>query len=453
LSQSTRFILVLALLLSPVAGARAQVMTPASAPSSPRPSLPAAPVEEALAHDELPPLPSDRLPFAHQGVLVEKLDGRVVREVAADQAFNPASAIKLLTALVALRTFGPQHRFSTTLWVTGAFDKATGTVTGDLVVSGRDPSFHDEHAVAVARELNQLGVRTVTGDLIVAPKFTLNFSPSALRSGERFYDTLDATRRPASAARAWAETRAALNDTEGLLSTPSVAVMGAVYVGAAPQGARVVSSHQSPPLVDILKALLCYSNNFLAERLGDALGGPQGLERYLSSELKIPAHEFRLASASGLGVNRLTPRHMMAVYRALLEELHGHGLKAANILPVAGVDPGTLKRRYENSTGRGSVIAKTGTLNRTDGGASALVGQMRARSGETLLFVIFNMRGSVPRFRSQQDALVSLVQGERGGPLPFTYQPNLLAMRLSASAFDSRQAASLDEYEPSSTDQ
>jgi D-alanyl-D-alanine carboxypeptidase/D-alanyl-D-alanine-endopeptidase (penicillin-binding protein 4) len=439
---SIRFILVLAALLSPSSAALAQVGGQSSAPAANRQAPAAA---ETLAHEDIAPLPAGRLPFAHQGVLVERLNGETVREVAADQSFNPASAIKLATALVALRSFGPQYRFKTTLWAAGTFDQATGILNGDLVVSGRDPALRDEHAIAVARELNRLGIRTVTGDLIVAPKFTLNFSASSQRSGERFYDALDATRRPAAAARAWADSRVAHGDAEGLREVPSVAVMGAVYVGSAPAGSRVISMHQSPPLVDILKALLCYSNNFLAERIGDTVGGPAGIERYLSTELKIPAGEFRLATASGLGVNRLTPRHMMKVYRALLDVLHENKLKAADILPVAGIDPGTLQRRYENSPGRGSVIAKTGTLNRTDGGASALVGQMRARSGETLLFVVFNMRGSVPRFRAQQDSFVSFVQAERGGPLPFTYRPQALAMRLSASAFESRQRASTED--------
>jgi D-alanyl-D-alanine carboxypeptidase/D-alanyl-D-alanine-endopeptidase (penicillin-binding protein 4) len=344
--------------------------------------------------------------------------------------------------------FRSRHRFATTLWVNGTFDKATGTVTGDLVVSGRDPSFHDEHAVAIARELNQLGIRTVTGDLVVAPSFTMNFSPSAQRSGERFYDTLDVTRRPAAAQRAWNDSRVALGDAEGLRANPSVAVMGAVYVDSVPRGARVVSTHYSPPLVDVLKVLLCYSNNFMAERLGDQMGGAQGLERFLVSEVGVPAGTVRLASTSGLGVNRLTPRQMMKIYRALLDELHANRLRAADIMPVAGIDPGTLQKRYADSPGRGSVIAKTGTLGRTDGGASALVGQMRTRGGETLLFVIFNQRGSVGRFRATQDALVAQVQSERGGPLPFTYSPQTLAMRLSASEFDSARSAGLEEYEP-----
>jgi D-alanyl-D-alanine carboxypeptidase/D-alanyl-D-alanine-endopeptidase (penicillin-binding protein 4) len=231
--------------------------------------------------------------------------------------------------------------------------------------------------------------------------------------------------------------------------------MGAVYVDAVPPGARVVSTHYSPVLADVLKVLLCYSNNFMAERLGDSLGGPAGLSRLLTTDLGIPAGDFRISTASGLGVNRMTPRQLMKVYRALLDELHKHNLKAADILPVAGIDPGTLQRRYAVSAGRGSVIAKTGTLPRTDGGSSALVGQMRARqSSETLLFVILNQRGSVARFRRAQDAIVAEIQNMRGGPLPFTYTPQTLAMRLADTEVDSAHAASnLDEYEPATPNQ
>jgi D-alanyl-D-alanine carboxypeptidase/D-alanyl-D-alanine-endopeptidase (penicillin-binding protein 4) len=454
--KAYRFILALVVLLAPLAPARAQGLpqhaaaTSAAAASVPQPPESVAPggLGAAAGEDVLPKAAEQAELLNHQGVLVETLDGRVVREQGADRAFNPASAVKLATALAALRTFGAKHRFATTFWITGSFDKATGTVSGDLIVSGRDPSFHDEHAVAVARELNQLGVKTVTGDLVVAPRFTMNFSPSSQRSGERLYDTLDATRRPAAATRAWYESRAALGDADALRTTPSVAVMGAVYVDAVPKEARAISTYYSPELTDVLKALLCYSNNFMAERLGDMLGGAPGVSRFLTEQLGFRPAEFRLSTTSGLGVNRLTPRQMMKIYRALLDALHDNNLKAADILPVAGVDPGTLQKRYASSPGRGSVIAKTGTLPRTDGGASALVGQMRTRRGETLLFVVLDQRGSVVRFRRWQDALVAEVQNERGGPLPFTYTAQTLAIRLSAAEFDSARASNLDEYEP-----
>jgi len=456
--KTLRFILALVVLLGPSAGARAQAVpgaaqTPAVPPTGVSPLPPVGPPAGAPLDDLLTFAEEQRPAFIHQGVLVEKLSGEVVRQEAVDQQYNPASAIKLVTALAALRTFGAKHRFATTIWVTGNFDKATGTVSGDLVVSGRDPSFHDEHAVAVARELNQLGIKTVSGDLVVAPRFTMNFSPSSQRSGERFYDTLDAGRRPASATRAWYDSRVALRDAEALRANPSVAVMGAVYIAPVPKGARALSTHYSPPLSDVLKVLLCYSNNFMAERLGDQLGGAAGLTRLLTTDLGLRAGEFRVATASGLGINRMTPRQMMKVYRALLDELHRHGLKAADILPVAGVDPGTLQKRYADSPGRGSVIAKTGTLPRTDGGVSALVGQLRTRNGDTLLFVILDQRGSVYRFRQWQDALVAQLQGERGGPAPFTYAPQTMAIRLSSSEFDSARASALDEYEPSTPNQ
>jgi D-alanyl-D-alanine carboxypeptidase len=105
-------------------------------------------------------------------------------------------------------------------------------------------------------------------------------------------------------------------------------------------------------------------------------------------------------------------------------------LTLSDILPVAGIDPGTLEDRFTGAW-QGSVIAKTGTLVRTDGGASSLVGQMRTASGGVLLFVIMNERGNVLRFRSNQDYLVMQVQNSRGGPKPFNYKPLALAMKLS----------------------
>ena len=433
----------------------APVPTPVNSTPLPPPAIPVTPppttnsVEVPPLGEGVTPLPPEERPvFYHQGVLVETLDGEVVTEQAGEQGFNPASAVKLATALVALRSLGPQHRFSTAVWTTGTFDQTTGTVTGDLVISGRDPSFHYEHAVMLARELNRLGIRTVTGDLVVAPRFTMNFNGSALRSGERLYDTLDVTRRPAGATRAWYDSRVIIGEPIDVTNQPSVAVMGAVYVNSVPPGAKLVLTHRSSTLTDILKVLLCYSNNFMAERLGDTLGGPAGVRRFLVQELGLPDYEVRLASTSGLGVNRLTPRGMMKVYRALRAELAKHNLTVADIMPVAGIDPGTLDRRYRFSAGRGSVIAKTGTLIRTDGGASALVGQFRTRDGQTLLFVIFNQRGSVPRFRSQQDQLIAQLQSARGGPQPYTYSPHAIAMRLVDTELDAAKSPKKDEYEP-----
>ena len=385
--------------------------------------------------------------YGVQGVLIETLDGRVVASQAENEQLNPASNMKLATALVALRTLGPDHRFATGVWTDGVFDNATGVINGNLYISGRDPSFHYEHGVLLARELNKLGIKQVSGDLFVAPGFTMNFSASAKRSGERLYDTLDSTLRSAEALRAWNYERTLLNDRASLENLPSVAVMGGVDVAPVASSAKLVLTQRSSKLVDILKVLLCYSNNFMAERIGEALGGPDSVRQQLTTQLGLGPDDLRIASLSGLGVNRVSPRAMMKIYRALRAELQKHKLTPAAIMPVAGIDPGTLEDRFTGLAWRGSVIAKTGTLIRTDGGASSLVGQMQAANGEILLFVIMNQRGSVWRFRENQDYLVMLTQNTRGGPKPFTYKPLMLTMQLSNTE---STVADSEEYEPPS---
>ena len=381
-----------------------------------------------------------------QGVLAETLDGSVIAEQAADGKFNPASSVKLATSLVALQTLGPDHKFVTALWTSGTIDKTSGTLKGDLVITGRDPSLHYEHAVMLARQLNDLGIRNVTGNLIVAPGFTMNFDWSALQSGEVFRDTMDAARRPALATRAWLDERTIAGDNASLSSVPSVVIAGQVQVGAAPAGAVPLLLHKSSKLVDVLKAMLCYSNNFMAERIGDTLGGPVGVSSAAAARLKINPGELSLSSTSGLGINRVTPRAMMKILRGLRAELAKHDLSLPDILPVAGVDPGTLEERYADPLERGTVVAKTGTLVRTDGGASSLVGEARTKSGRNILFVLMNQNGNVLRFRQNQDAIVSAIQNSLGGPAPFDYRPVNLSLRLANSEYEAAKARG--EVEP-----
>ena len=429
ISNTTRWLIV-TFVFSVALSVNASAQVPVASPS-PSPS----------------PSPEARPLYGLQGVLIETLDGRIVSSQSENEHFNPASTLKLATALVALRTLGPQHRFSTGVWTDGVLDKTSGVLNGNLYISGRDPSFHYEHGVLLARELNKLGIKQVTGDLVVAPGFTMNFSASAQRSGDRLYDTFDANLRYPQAVQAWNYERTLLNDRASLEIVPSVAVMGEVLVSPVAPSAKLLLTQRSSKLVDILKVLLCYSNNFMADRIGEALGGPESVRLRLNSDLGFGPEELKIATLSGLGVNRVSPRAMMKIYRALLAELKKHGLSPTAIMPVAGIDPGTLEDRFTGVAWRGSVIAKTGTLLRTDGGASSLVGQMRAANGETLLFVIMNQRGSVWRFRENQDYLVMLVQNSRGGPKAFEYKPLMLTMQLSHTE---STVASSDEYEPPS---
>lgn len=366
----------------------------------------------------------------YSGILIESIDGSVMIESNATSVFNPASNVKIATAFAVLKTFGPDFRFMTNVYTDGSVDAATGTLNGNVYVSGRDPMFGFEHAVAIAYELNRLGVRTVAGDLIATDNFAMNFSGSAPRSAESLFGTMDASRRTAAASRVWLNYLSNAGKFGQVNGIPSVSFSGGVYVQPIPSSLRLLFTHESAPLREILKVTLSYSNNFLSERLGDMVGGPYAVARLVHQNASVPQGEFSIQTSSGLGYNRVTPNAMMRLLRALRNDLARYKMTFADIMPVAGVDKGTLANRFDSDFATGSVIGKTGTLGNTDGGASTLAGELNTRNGK-MLFVIFNMRGSVARFRAFQNSFVSLVQGQLGGAVPISYSQVSLDSRLA----------------------
>jgi D-alanyl-D-alanine carboxypeptidase/D-alanyl-D-alanine-endopeptidase (penicillin-binding protein 4) len=376
----------------------------------------------------------------HSGVLVESLAGSTVIESQANVPFNPASNVKIATSYAVLKSFGPGYRFPTNVWTDGSLDASTGTLNGNVYVSGRDPVFGYEHAISIAHELNRLGVRTVQGDLVVTDNFTMNYSSSVQRSADVLFTSLDNSKRSAASVRVWTNFVANSGRVGYYNSMPSVTFSGAVYVQSMPSTLNLLFSHESAPMRDIVKAMMCYSNNFLSERLGDMLGGPYAIARIVQQDTGSIPSEFYIQTASGLGINRVTPAAMMKLLRAFRKELAKNRMTFADIMPVAGLDDGTLEGRFANDYSRGSVVGKTGTLGQTDGGVSALAGEINTRDGR-FLFVIFNMHGGVSKFRGFQNNYISLIQGQFGGPVSLGYMPVSLEARLAKTKISYPAAA------------
>jgi len=391
--------------------------------SSPTTLVPRKTSFSALADVDIP---------GYSGILVESVDGNVVLDSYSNYAFNPASNVKIATAYAVLKTFGPDYRFPTSVWTDGQIDPSTGTLNGNLYVSGRDPMFNLEHAVAVAGELNRLGIRQVSGDLIVTDNFAMNFSTQAQSSGNALLTVMNAAKRSTAANRAWQNYL--ISARKATLTIPNVETSGGVYVQSLPTNAKLLFSHESAPMREIVKVTLCYSNNFLSERLGDMLGGPYAVARIVQLNGQIAPEEFIIQTASGLGTNRVTPRAMIKLLKTFRNELARSKMTFADIMPVAGIDKGTLERRFDTDFARGSVVGKTGTLGNTDGGVSSLAGEIQTKNGK-LLFVIFNQRGSVNRFRAFQNSLVALIQGQMGGATPMAYNQIPLDVRLANTRF------------------
>lgn len=404
-----------------------QVITPGSSTNTQR--QPVGVTKTVDATSVYPTLADVQIP-GYSGVLVETLDGKSVVDSYSTYSFNPASNVKIATAYAVLKTFGPDFRFQTTVWTDGQVDAATRTLVGNLYVSGRDPMFNLEHGVRLAYELNNLGIQSISGDIIVTDNFAMNYSMSPVVSGNNLLASLDAGRRNAATNKAWQSFLINSGKFGQIISLPSVSVSGAVYVQPMPGSLRQLFTHESAPMKEILKVTLSYSNNFLSERLGDMVGGAYRVAQIVQQGAGVLPQEFVLQTSSGLGINRVTPRAMMKLLRALRGDLARYKLGFSDVMPVAGIDKGTLAGRFDSDFARGSVIGKTGTLGNTDGGVSALAGEIGTRSG-TLLFVIFNQRGSVPRFRAFQNSYVSTIQGQFGGAAPMSYNAVSLDVRVA----------------------
>ena len=134
----------------------------------------------------------------YSGILVESLDNKIVMENLSSLNYNPASNVKIATSYAVLKTFGTEFRFPTSVWTDGSFDPTSGTLYGNLYISGKDPSFNLEHGVAISNELNRLGIRNVTGDLVVTDNFVMAYSTSPQRAASALFATLDGAKRTAS---------------------------------------------------------------------------------------------------------------------------------------------------------------------------------------------------------------------------------------------------------------
>lgn len=366
----------------------------------------------------------------YSGVLVESLDGKVVVDAGSDIAYNPASNVKVATTYAVMKTFGPNYRFPTSVWTDGSYEQETATLHGNLYVSGKDPVFSYEDAVRIANVLNQMGIRTIKGDLVVTDTFGMNYSKSSVASSKLLFSTLDASKRSSAASRAWGAFRVNSGQLNQLNEIPGITFTGAVYVQPMPGSLNLLFMHESAPMKEIVKTMMCYSNNELSEALGDMVGGPYAIARIVQQDTGSLPMEFSIQTASGLGINRVTPRAMMRLLRQLKGQLDNWKMTYADIMPVAGLDDGTLEGRFATDYSRGSVVGKTGTLGRTDSGVSTLAGEMTTRNGK-FLFVIFNQRGSVARFRAFQNNYIALIQGQFGGPAPLAYSPISLDARLA----------------------
>ena len=131
----------------------------------------AARAEEVLPAAVEQLIKKNRLAKADVGVVVRRLqDGRVLVRHQAGRLFNPASVVKVVTAMAAVDRLGLRYRWKTVFATDG--EVREGVLDGDLyLIGGGDPYITTDRFLFMLNDLRNQGIRKINGALVIDEGF------------------------------------------------------------------------------------------------------------------------------------------------------------------------------------------------------------------------------------------------------------------------------------------
>ena len=342
--------------------------------------------------------------------VVVRQGGRTLYSRRATELLTPASNLKLVTAAAALTRLGQTATFETSvrgarpvggvvegpLWVVGSGDPLLGTKPyADSFVNQpqlRTP-YEDLAAKVVAA-----GVREVRGGVMGddtrydAQRYLPSWKRSYVTEGHVGPESALAvndgftafTPRKVVAGEPAVSAAALFAD---LLRAQGVVVGGVPGAGKVPTGLASLASVKSPPMKEIVGAMLRESDNNTAELLVKEMGrrfadagtttAGIGVVRATLTSAKLPAAEVQAVDGSGLD---RSDRATCNLFARILATDGADGTIASG-LAVAG-ETGTLADRFDGHPAAGRLRAKTGFLD----GVVGLSGFLAPTRGDQLLF-------------------------------------------------------------------
>lgn len=368
---------------------------------------------------------------AQWGVLiVNPRTGDTLYSKNAGKLFMPASNMKIITSAAALTLLGPEYHYRTTFLTDG--EVRDSLLDGSLLVIGRgDPTVSDRMRGtattvmdALADSLRAHGIRQISGSLARVGNafpdsiygygwewddlgeyygagvdeliFNEGMAPTKLRP------LPDTVRDSLYSGPAKNPAKAYLDALHDALVRKSIRMDGGVRDSILPAPLKMDTLFVlvSPPLRDILPALMKPSQNQIAEILLRTIGLERGGLGTADSARKIVGQQllawgvqpdgFVIRDGSGLSdQDLLTPETIVRV----LDRIQRDTAFAAyyNSMPIAGVD-GTIDTRMKGTPAEGNVHAKTGTLAK----ARSLSGYVTTADGERLIFSILANNTTTP---------------------------------------------------------
>lgn len=174
------------------------------------------------------------------------------------------------------------------------------------------------------------------------------------------------------------------------LQNVGIFIKGGYYLGYAPSDSKIMLTHYSEPLRDLIKKANKDSDNFYAEQIFRTLGkeimrkgDTENSALVILKTLKkigVSTNNIRIYDGSGLSkYNLITPESLVKILSYMYNTPYFFDFYQS--LAVAGVD-GTLKHRFKDI--KGKILAKTGYIK----GVKNLSGYVISDNGEVYVFSI-----------------------------------------------------------------
>ena len=365
-----------------------------------------APDAAVLAGELAPLLAAPALGAGVEARVVDVASGEVLLDQGSEDPSTPASTAKLLTAVAALTTLGPDTTLETTVVAGAAPGEVVLVGGGDPTLSRTVPSLTYPGAPTVADLAAQVrsslppGTEVtrvvVDSSLFDGPLTAVGWGPGDAPS--TYAAPVTATAVDGARVRSGDLPRSGAPGTDaGTALAVALGVPGMpVVLGEAPQGAQTLGTVRSAPVARLVEQALSQSDNLLTESLArhvalarDLPATFEGAAEAVTDALAgagLDVTGVSLADGSGLSA---TDRVPVALLTELLSGAADGTLPGTSPvlsgLPVAGYD-GTLFDRGDEDpeTAPGAVRAKTGTLL----GVHGLAGTVVTAEGRLLVFAV-----------------------------------------------------------------
>lgn len=356
----------------------------------------------------------------------------------ADELFEIASVSKIVTSYWAISQLGPDFRFSTRIH-TLLVDKGLYDVH---IEGGRDPFWGRHLTHLLFAELNRRGIKSIRQlsfdeNLIfrwnVMTDYILPAKPTSQEIAVAFRNHLrDLAAEYPRTRREAATIGVSLPTTVSLKATAVIYLPRAEFVSASTAESFVL---KSAPLYRYMKEVNMVSNNHVADKVFDYLGGAPAFQSFAQNTLKADAQNIQLINGSGDSftkgdqppgapvIKSYNRASCAAIVRVLIrfEELlqKKYKMDLRDVMAVSGADDSTLNPRYASIPN--TLVAKTGTVD-----PAITLGGLASTAQGKVYFGVFmdtNGPGDWNRARDLVRKSVFDLIDQFGGSKRFAYTP------------------------------